>query len=63
MIIEISKLDILEHFISSAEECSVSEARQILNSADVEIDVTETGCHDKGDWKQELDKITITYEK
>ena len=55
----ISRLDILEHFISVAENCTIAEARKILNSVEIDYEFTESGDYDKGNYYKELKEITI----
>lgn len=62
-VIEITKSDILELYISMSEGCTISEARKIIPNANMKIEISERGDYDKGNFKQDLEKITIEYEK
>lgn len=59
--IEITKDDILEYFISSAENCTISEAREIIKRADIRYDIKESGDFDRGTYKVDLKTIDIEY--
>lgn len=62
-VIEITKSDILELYISMSEGCTRSEAMKIIPNANMQIEISERGDYDKGNFKQDLEKITIEYEK
>lgn len=59
--IEISESEILEYFISCAEECTIAEARDILKRATVTYDIKESGDFDRGNYNVELNSIDIEY--
>lgn len=54
--IKITGQEILEHYVSVSEDCTIAEARDILKNAEVFINMTETGA-------RTLKEIEISYEK
>ena len=61
--IKITGQEILELYVSISEECTISEARDILKSAEIELDILEEGDYDRGNYKITLKEIEISYEK
>lgn len=61
-IIEISESDILEHFISVAENCTVTEARKIISQANIFWDIKDNREHE---WENKygINKLEITINK
>ena len=55
--------EILKKYISEAENCTIAEARLILNKADIYYDIEFSGSVDTGDYKEVLNQIEITYER
>lgn len=58
-IIEISQDEILEHFVSSAENCTIAEARDIIKNAQIFWDIKDDREHE---WenKYSINKLEIT---
>jgi len=54
-IIKITAQEILEHYVSSSEDCTIAEARNIIGSADIFYNFKEVGQIG------ELIAIEITY--
>ena len=61
--IKITGQEILEHYVSVSEDCTIAEARDILKNADVNLNIIETGDFDRGNHKKSLKEISLTYEK
>lgn len=61
--ITITTQEILEHYVSLSEDCTISEAREIIKKAEIFYDIKESGNHDKGTYEQILKEIKITYEQ
>lgn len=57
----ITKSEILEYFISVAENCTISEARDIIKKANIDYDIKELGDYDRGIYTKELIDITIKF--
>lgn len=55
------KDEILEYFISSAENCTIAEARYIIKNAIIDYDIKESGDYDRGNFTRELKTINIKY--
>lgn len=58
-VIEISESDILEHFISVSEDCTIAEARKIIAKADILWDIKDNREHE---WENNfgIKKLEIT---
>ena len=61
--IKITGQEILEHYVSVSEECTIAEARDILKNANIFLDILQTGDFDAGTYKRSLKEILVTYEK
>lgn len=59
----IKNKEILENYVSQAENCTIVEARLILHKADIYYDTESSGSVDTGDYKEVLYQIEITYEQ
>lgn len=59
--VEISQQEIIEQFISQAEDCTIAEARELIKKAEINYDIKESVYFDRGTFKRELKTITITY--
>jgi len=46
--------EIIEHYVSVSEDCTIAEARDILKNAEVFVNMTETGA-------RTLKEIEISY--
>lgn len=60
--IKISGQEILEYYISVSEDCTISEARDIIKTANIFYDIKETGDFDRGTYERSLKEIKISYE-
>lgn len=60
--IRITGQEILEYYVSVAEDCTVAEARDVLENAKVVLNISEYGNYDKGDYKRSLKEIDIIYK-
>lgn len=54
--IKITGQEILEYYVSVSEDCTIAEARDILEKAEVFINTTEIGA-------KTLKEIEISYER
>ena len=61
--IKISGKEILEYYVSVSENCTVSEARNIIEKAKIGYEIKNSGDYDKGNYKEELKEIEITYNR
>lgn len=59
--IKITGQEILEHFVSVSENCTIAEARNILKNADIYLDIEESGDFDRGTYNRTLKEIDIEY--
>ena len=55
--------EILEDFVTLSENCTTTEAKEILMKADIYYKIKFSGSVDTGDYKEELKEIKITFEK
>ena len=46
--IKITGQEILEYYLSLSENCTILEAKDILKSAEVSLDILEEGDYDRG---------------
>lgn len=61
--IKITGQEILEYYVSVSEDCTIAEARDILKNAEVKLDIKTEGDYDKGNYKESLKEIEISYNK
>ena len=61
--IKITGQEILEYYVSISEDCTIAEARDILKKAEVDYDIKKEGDYDRGNYKESLKEIEISYEK
>lgn len=59
--IKITGQEILEYYVSVAEDCTIAEAKDILKNAKVKLNIKEEGEFDKGSYKKTLNEIEIIY--
>ncbi len=61
-IIEITESDILEHFISVSEDCTITDARKIISQANIFWDIKDNKEHE-GENRYGINKLEITLQK
>lgn len=61
--IKITGQEILEHYVSVSEYCTIAEARDILKNSKILLDIKEDGDFDKGTYNRTIKEIKISYEK
>ncbi len=59
--IKITGQEILEHYVSVSENCTIAEARDIIKSAEIYYDVKKIGDIDRDNYEEILKEIEITY--
>lgn len=60
--IKITGQEILEYYVSVAEDCTIVEARDILKNAEIEYDIKEVANFDTGTYTRTLKEVEISYE-